>query len=138
LITSAPSATPHGLGVRSLAGAHPGEVAVDQIGAHLAFEHAIAPVADVLEDQQAQHHLRRGALPASALALGMALAQGFVYGRHQRFVRQYPIGVRHPVFAQIADLCGDQAVAEAALRAPHLNHVFCSGILPHPGAAGHD
>ena len=69
----------------------------------------------------------------------MALAEGFVHGRHQRFIRQHLIGMRHPVFAQIVDLSSDQAVAEAALRAPHLNHAFYSETLPpHPGAAGHD
>ena len=115
---------PHGLGVRGLAGAHPCEVAVHQIGADLALEHAIAPVADVLEDQQAQHHLGRNAQPTAAAALGMALAQGVVHGRHDLLIRQHLIGVPHPVFAQIAHLFGDQSVAEAALGAPHLNHDF--------------
>src|SRR5580700_6780218 len=58
LITPPPSATPQRLGVGRLRAAHAGEVAVHQIGAYLALEHAIAPVADVLEDQQPQHHLR--------------------------------------------------------------------------------
>ena len=131
---------PHGLGVRGLAGAHAGEVAVHQIGPHLAFQHLIAPVADVLEEQQAQHHFRRGALPAAALALGMALAQSFVHSRHQRLIRQHPIGLCHPVFAQVFDLSSDQAIAEATLRASHLNHVLCSGTSrsPYPDAAGHD
>jgi hypothetical protein len=69
----------------------------------------------------------------------MARAEGFVHGRHQRFIRQHLIGRLHPVFAQIVDLCSDQAVAEAALRAPHLNHAFYSHTLPpHPAAAGYD
>jgi len=42
---------PHGLGIRHPGAADPGEVAVHQVGAHLALEHAVAPVADVFEDQ---------------------------------------------------------------------------------------
>ena len=130
---------PHRLGVGRLRAAHAGEVAVHQIGAHLALEHAIAPVADVLEDQQAQHHLRRRTQSAAAAALGMALAEGLVHGRYHLLIRQHLIGVPHPVFAQIAHLFGDQAVAEAALCTPHLNHVACAGTsTAAPGAAVHD
>src|ERR1019366_1022455 len=39
--------TSHRLCIRRLAGADAGEVAVHQIGAHLALQHAITPVADV-------------------------------------------------------------------------------------------
>jgi hypothetical protein len=42
----------HGLGIRRLATAHTGEVPVHKIGPHLAFQRLIAPVANVLEDQQ--------------------------------------------------------------------------------------
>src|SRR6185312_3270465 len=42
---------PDCLGVRHLGAAHAGEVAVHQIGADLALEHFIAPVADMLQDQ---------------------------------------------------------------------------------------
>ena len=140
LTTAGPTATAHGLGVGHLRPADPGEVAVHQIGAYLALEHAIAPVADVLEDQQAQHHLRRRTQSAAAAALGMALAEGLVHGRYHLLICQHLIGVPHPVFAQIAHLFGDQAVAEAALCTPHLNHVACAGTLTprHPGAAVHD
>jgi len=41
-----------GLGVRHLAAAYPGEVAVDEVGAHFTFELRVAPVADMLENQQ--------------------------------------------------------------------------------------
>jgi hypothetical protein len=45
----------------------------------------------------------------------------------------------NPVITQIAYFLGNQAVTEAELSAPHLNHVSCSGTLaPHPYAAAHD
>ena len=44
---------PHGLGVRHLATAHPREVAVHEVGAHLSFQSTITQVPDVLENQQA-------------------------------------------------------------------------------------
>ena len=126
-----------GFGVGHLGAAHPAEVAVHQVGTHFALQHLIAPIADVLEDQQAQNHLRRGALPATAAALGTPLRQSLVHRRHQQFIRQNLIGVLHPIFAKIVHLGGDQSVAEAQLRAPHLNHGACSGAStgPVPDAA---
>jgi hypothetical protein len=44
--------SPHGLGIRHLAAAHAGKVAVHEVGAHLAFHSGVAHVSDVLEDQQ--------------------------------------------------------------------------------------
>jgi hypothetical protein len=93
----APSAD--GLGVGHLGPTDPGEIAVHQIGARLPFQHAVAPVAHVLEHQQTQHHLGRGARPAAGAALGMPLGQGLVHGRHDFLVRQYLIGVFHPLRA---------------------------------------
>ena len=105
-----------------LAGAHSGEVAIHKIGPPFALERRVAPVADVLEDQQAENHLGRRAAAAATAALRMTLRQGLIDRRHQLFVRQHRIGMRHPRFAQIIDFRRDQAVAEAQLRAPHLNH----------------
>jgi hypothetical protein len=77
----------HGLGVGRLRPADPGEVAVHQIGAHLALQHAIAPVADMLQDQQSQHHFGRSAQATAAAALGMPLRESFVHGRYELFIR---------------------------------------------------
>jgi hypothetical protein len=112
----------HGLGIGRLGRAHAGEVAVYQVGAHFALQHAIAPVTDVLEDQQAQHHFGRSARPAAATALGMPFHQCFVHGGYYLLVRQRLIGVCHPAFAQIAHFLSDQSIAEAELRPSHLNH----------------
>jgi Integrase core domain len=48
---------PYGLGVRHLATAYPREVAMDEIGAHFTLEYCIAPVADMLENQQSQEEV---------------------------------------------------------------------------------
>jgi len=55
------------LRIGHLAGAHVRELTVDQVGPHLALEHAVAPVAHVLEHEKPQHHVgRRAAAPARA------------------------------------------------------------------------
>ena len=120
----------HGLGIGRLGGAHAGEVAVHQVGAYLALQHAIAPVTDVLEDQQAKHHFGRSTRPAAAAALGMPLHQRFVHGSYDLFVRQHLIGVCHPAFAEIAHFLSNQSIAEAELSASHLNHGSSPRALP--------
>ncbi|MCK1541911.1 hypothetical protein IVB12_07980 [Bradyrhizobium sp. 179] len=42
---------------------------------------------------------------------------------HDLLVRQHLIGVLHPLFAKITHLLGDQPIAKAELRPPHLNHL---------------
>ena len=112
----------HRLGVRGLGPAHAREVAIHQVGADLALKHGVAPVPDVLEDQQAQHNLRRHAQPAAAAALRMAPGQRLVHRRDDALVAQHPVGMLHPSFAKVAHLLGNQTVAEAELRSAHLNH----------------
>lgn len=130
---------PHRLGVRHLAAAHTGEVAIHQIGAHFTFQHVIAPVANMLEDQQPQHHLGRRAQPTTTAALGMSSRQRLVHRTDDLFIRQNPVSMGHPTFAKIAHFPGDQAVAEAQLRSAHLNHVSSSPAAPpHQGATGRD
>ena len=62
----------HGLCVGHLGCTDTGEIAIHQIGADLALQYRIAPVADVLQNQQSQHHLRRETQSAAPAALGMA------------------------------------------------------------------
>jgi hypothetical protein len=112
----------HGLGIRGLGAAHMSEVPVHQIGAHLALQHLVAPIPDVLENQQPQHHVGRRAPTPAAAALRMPFRQCLVHGRNDRFIRQDRIGVLHPVFAKIAHFVRDQPVAKAELGPPHLNH----------------
>ena len=116
------SPTADRLGVRHLAAADAGEVAVDQVGAHFALENLVAPVAHVLENEQAQHHLGRRAQPTATAALRMSPPQRFVNRRDDGFIVEQPIGVVHPSLAQVLHFVGDQSVAEAALGPPHLNH----------------
>jgi hypothetical protein len=116
------SPTTDRLGVRHLAAADAGEVAIDQVGAHFALENRVAPVAHVLENQQAQNHIGRRAQPTASAAFGMSPPQRFVNRRDDRLIVEQPIGVVHPSLAQIRHFVGDQSVAEAALRPPPLNH----------------
>jgi hypothetical protein len=59
----------------------------------------------------------------------MPTRQGAVHRRHQMIVRQHPIGVPHPRFAEVGDLCGDQPVAKASLPAAMLDHAFVPSDL---------
>src|SRR5438270_2519282 len=132
--------TSHRLGIRRLAAAHTGEVAVNQVGAHLALQHVIAPVANVLEDQQPQHHLGRCARPTTTAAPGMSSRECLVHRTYDLLIRENPISMGHPAFAKIAHFPGDQAVAEAQLRSAHLNHVSSSrrAAPPHQRATAAD
>ena len=120
----------HRLGVRHLLPADPSEVAIDQVGAHFAFENLVAPVAHMLEHQKAEDHLGRCTMPTAAATLWMSPCQRFVNRRHHSLVIKQPIGMLHPELAQIFDFLGNQSVAEAALGPPHLNHDAYSPIAP--------
>ena len=61
----------HGFGVRHFLAADTGEVAIDQVGADLAFQVLETPVSHVLQDQQAQHDLGGKARPAAPQAFGV-------------------------------------------------------------------
>ena len=126
----------HGLGIRRLGGAHPGEIAVHQIGAHLPFQHLVTPVAHVFEHQQTQHHLGRGARSAAFAALRMTLGQGLVDRRHDLRIVEQLIGLFHPRFMKLLDFFGDQPVTKAALRTMRLNHAStpCAAGSRHPAA----
>jgi len=68
----------HGLRIGHLGSADTGEVAIHQIGADLALQYRIAPVSDVLQNQQSQHHFGGETRSAAPAALGMALHQRLV------------------------------------------------------------
>ena len=53
--------------------AHTGELAVHQIGARLALQYRVTPVADVLEDQRAQDYFGRSSQPAALPITGEVL-----------------------------------------------------------------
>jgi hypothetical protein len=56
----------------------------------------------------------------------MSLGERLINRRHDLFIRQNLIGMRHPIFTQIDDFFGDQAVAEVELRAKR----FLGGLDP--------
>ena len=68
----------HGFGISHLAGADTGEVPIYQIGPHFTLQNRVAPIANVLQDQQAQHDFGGVTWSAMAAAVGIALRQGFV------------------------------------------------------------
>jgi len=68
----------HRLGIRHLGGANMDELTVDQIGADLALEGRVAPVAHVLEHQQPQHDVGRCALAPERAAMPPATCQRLV------------------------------------------------------------
>jgi hypothetical protein len=116
------SPTADRLGVGHLAAADAGEVAVDQVGAHFALERRVAPVAHMLENEQAQDHVGRRAQAAAAAAVRMSPSQRSVDQTDDGLIVEQPIGVVHPALAQVLHFVGDQPVAEAALRPPYLDH----------------
>jgi hypothetical protein len=79
-----------------IVGADAGEVAVHQIGTDFTLQNRVTPIAHVLEDQQAQHHLGGKARPAMAAAVGMAMRQSLVDCRDDRFVLQHHVCMPHP------------------------------------------
>src|SRR5215472_7185439 len=132
--------TPHGLGVRHLAAAYPCEVAVDEVGAHFTFEYCVAPVADMLENQQSQDHFSWRTTSATTATLGMSFAQRLIHGRKDRLVVQDRVGVLHPILAQVIDFLSDPMIAKLQLRASHINHGASSRAwaTPDPGATVRD
>ena len=112
----------HGLGIGHLASANAGEVAVHQVGADFTLQNHVTPIAHVLEDQQAQHHLGGKARPAVTATVRAAVRQGLVDCRDDHIILQHHIDVAHPRLLQILDLLSNQPVTEAALQASRLNH----------------
>jgi hypothetical protein len=71
-----------------------------------------APVANVLQQEQAHHYLRRSASSPARAAFGTALGQGLVHGRDQLLVLQHLVGMFHPRFTQIAYFLGNETFTE--------------------------
>src|SRR5882724_1867535 len=59
------------------------ELAIDQIGAHFPRQHAIAPVAYVLEHHQPEHNFGGGGKPSTRAALGPSLQLDLVDDVHR-------------------------------------------------------
>src|SRR5262249_58790786 len=70
----------HGLGVGHLGQADASELAVDQIGPHLPLEYGVAPVARVLENEQAHDHVCGKAAPTARTTQAMTLTQSLIGG----------------------------------------------------------
>ena len=108
--------------VWNLTAADTGEGTVHQVGAYFALHHFIAPVPDVLKQEQPQNDFCRRAPPAPGSTLGASLGQGFVHSGQQLIIVQNLVRGTHPVFPQVGDFLVNQAFGEAELGAAGLNH----------------
>jgi hypothetical protein len=61
---------------------------------------------------QSQNYFGRSAEPAPRTALGTTLGQGFVDGGKQLLIVQHVVGWPNPVFPQVADFLGNEALGE--------------------------
>jgi hypothetical protein len=124
-----------GLRIWDLARTHPGEVAVHDIGPHLALEDGETPVAHVLEQQQSQHHLRGCALAPAREAVRPAARQHLVDQLHELGVAKQFVDLTHPVFPQSVGLFSDPVIGGAERATVPLDHVRPSW-MPWLGAPG--
>src|SRR6478735_3884216 len=111
------------LGVGHLGRTDARELAVHQVRSHFALEHGVAPVAHVLEHQEANHDIDRCALATPRAAVRPTARQGLVGQLQQHRILQHGIDVAHPVFPEIAHFLGNEAVAEIELAAAELDHL---------------
>ena len=71
------------LGVGNFRGPHPGELPIDEVRTYLALEHGVAPVAQVLEQQQPQDHLGRGGRAPPGATVRPTPREGLVDDLHE-------------------------------------------------------
>ncbi len=105
------------LGVGNLVETDAAEAAIDDIGAHLAFQDSEAPIADVLEDKQPQHDLGGSGRTSLAARAGMATTEGFVERGEQAVVVEETIGAAHPGLVEIERVFREERLEEAPLGA---------------------
>ena len=113
---------PHRLRVGHFAAADTRKVAIHQVRSDFSLQDGIAPIAQVLQHKQPQHHLGRRGAPAAGAALRVPPAQSLIHSRHQRVVVQDRVGGPHPRLLQIGDAFRNEAVAECALHPAGVNH----------------
>jgi hypothetical protein len=100
----------HSFGVGHFGKADMGEVAINEVGAHFPFQHHVAPVGHVHEDEQAQHHFGRIAPPTTCAAQVTAGGQSVIDCCQDLLIRQHLVGMDHPVLVETFDFLGDQSV----------------------------
>ena len=113
----------HCFGIRHFRQAQAAEAAVDQVGAHLALQRFVAPVADVFEQQHAQHDFGRGLGPTAATALGAALSLCFVNAVQQLVIVEQLVDLAHPRFPKIGHFRGQQTVPQTRLGVFSAGHI---------------
>ena len=100
------------LGIGNLLRPYPSELPIHQVRAHLALEHAVAPVTHVLQEQQPQHHLSGRAGPPARAALRPTPRERLVDNLHELAIGEHSIDLAHPLFPQGTYFLLDQALGE--------------------------
>jgi hypothetical protein len=104
-----------GLRVRHFFIPDPSKRAIHQIGPHLAFQHVIAPVPDMFQQQQAERDFRRRLHPATAAALRVAFSLSFVHRIQELLIFQKFVHQPHPRFPQALDILGQTSMPQRRL-----------------------
>src|SRR3954454_22073000 len=112
----------NGLVVGNLSAADTREFTVHQIGAHLPLEFYVAPLANMLEQQQPEDNLGGSPSATARLALFAELALSGLHDHQQTVVIECLIGMPHPWFPEICNMFGDEAVSKAELHTASRNH----------------
>ncbi len=115
--------------IRNLFTADPGELAIDQIGAHFPRQYFVTPVAYMLQQQHSEHDLSGRRLAPTSLALPAAFGQLFLNDEKQGVIFQCFIGVPHPRFPEILHRLCDEAIGEISLQAASGDHDWRSCSL---------
>ncbi len=107
---------PQRLSIRHRTGTHMRQLAVPQTAFYLPLHIGKAPVKDMFERQQTQHHVGGHSRSAAGAASGIALGQGFVRQRYQLFIVQDPVQFAHPVFPTILQPLVEEGLGERGGR----------------------
>ena len=83
----------------------------------------LARVADVFEQQHAQHDFGRGLGPTAATALGAALSLCFVNAVQQLVIVEQLVDLAHPRFPKIGHFRGQQTVPQTRLGVFSAGHI---------------
>src|SRR5580658_3295478 len=102
----------HGLGIGHFAVSYSRKRAIHQIGPHFSLQRVIAPVANVFQQQQTQHHFGRSLLAASPAALRIPFALRLINRVQQLLIFQQTVHQPHPRLPQILDICRQTGVPQ--------------------------
>ncbi len=115
------------LGVRHLVQADAREVTIGKVGAHLALQGVVAPVAHMLQQPQPQHDLSRCLRATSRTALCVPVTLSVEYAIDQLFIVEEFVGFDHPGFPESLHILGQNAFPQGPLRLFASRHASAYG-----------